>query len=239
MGIHPCSPRCQWEFVRSGRLVFVQPYVLASFRAKKRGLIAAIKAFRVVSFRGRARYAPGPGCNDEPRGKKKGRARTRRESNTRDSPSRIGWPTPERRHGILGCASQTIETRGTNARYNVNGKNADRPTAVRRGARNFCRDKNQWNKPLPRASVHGKTANRDTEADLLSGRACLVALAPQLHDCRFVVFERRRRNYGQLPLSWEWYSFAVCYSDASNRWMFRHYRQNYRVLQELDETVIK
>ena len=75
-----------------------------------------------------------------------------------------------------GTEFWTIETRGTDARYNVNGKNAnrptdrptDQPTAVRRGARNFCHDKNQWNKPLPPASVHGKTANRDTEADLLS-----------------------------------------------------------------------
>ena len=78
MGIHPCLPRCKWEggFVRTGRLVFVRLYALASFRGKKRGLIAAIKAFRVVSFRGRAWCAPGPGCNDEPRGKKNGRART-------------------------------------------------------------------------------------------------------------------------------------------------------------------
>lgn len=99
--------------IRSSRSVFVWPYARkfpreeTRFDCRNKSVSRGFLSWPATVYTGLA-----PTTNQE-EGKKV--VQEREGSNTRDSPSRIGWPTRERRHGILGCASEDEDAR--NARH--------------------------------------------------------------------------------------------------------------------------
>lgn len=90
-----------------------------------------------------------PRSNDEPRGRKKGRARTGGiEYSWFPVKDRLANSGEAARNSGLRQRGRRRSKRAARTRVTMlTGKT--RSTAVRRGARNFCHDKNQWNKALP------------------------------------------------------------------------------------------